>query len=568
MAKKRIFPIFIITLTIGIGLIAYGFYDADFSITGLTSFSFITVPIDPTTGQILGTVKFGAPDVVPFERSGTILSAEIGQRCDKPRSGEVISPTNNWVIPFGRIGSGDRNAEVSWHGYNGIDCGYGYAEWDLTDLPNDFVATGIRLQLNLKSVQGAGTESNNSISCTIVSLGENVDTIGVQTLPNRITWGSDIGGTQSQQMASTLVPVDSSTGDFVAWGGAYIPSAIGLGSGGTSPNSWCKTVGVKTFVFGQMKNSGFNSTKGVETFNKALPLDSKFTLGFTGGGGAGKFVIDQQWWKDNGALLVTGYSNPIKCNIGFKQVDFRCVPIICPKGEKVDPTTNQCAPIQCPVGQVLQFIQEQVSCIALAGVSCPQPILAVCTPIQCKAGEELVGSTCQQIVCPSGTHLIGSTCDPLACGEGFEVSGNECALKTCTVGEELVGDNCQKIVCPINTSLQGNDCVELSCPSLQIAIDNKCQTPPEEVPVQDPVNGDTTEPYELPTCGMNEKLVGDTCFPIDLNCPAGTESHENVCVQRLPSLLQISGINPSLFLITGLIIAGMSGIGIIVRRRA
>ena len=548
MAKKRIFPIFVITLAIGIGLIVYGFYDADFSIAGLTGFSFISVPIDPTTGQILGTVKFGAPDVVPFERSGSVISRELGNGCLLPKVLPITS-TSVYEIPFGRIGSGDRNAEVMWHGWDGIDCAYGYAEWDLTELPNDFVATSVRLQLNLKQVQGAGTTSNNSISCTIVYLGQNVDQIGLQNIPNRVTWGSNTGGTSSQTMHQTYTPVDSSTGDFVAWGGsAYTPSITsGVGSGAPSTGDWCKTIGVKTFVFGQILNSQFDSQKGVTTFNKALPLDSKFTLGFTVNGvGAGKFVIDQQWWKDNGSLLVTGYSNPIKCDTGYKQVDFRCVPIICAEGEKVDPSTNTCKIIQCPVGEEL--------------------VGSICKPVLCNVGEELVGSTCQQIVCQEGTNLVGSTCDPLACGEGFEVSGNECTLKTCSVGEELVGNNCQKIVCPINTGLEGNDCVELSCTSGQIAIDNKCQTPPEEVPI-DPIIGTDPIPYELPTCGGNEKLVGDTCFPIDLNCPEGTESHENICVQRLPSLLQVSGVNPLLFLIIGLIIVGISIAGIIVRRR-
>src|SRR3972149_9377411 len=342
MTKKSKFPIFIITLVIGLGVVAYGFYDADFSVAGLTGFSFISVPIDPTTGQILGTVKFGAPDVVPFERSGTIISAELGNGCVRPRTGQVLSPTSVYEIPFGRIGSGDRNAEISWHGWNGIDCAYGYAEWDLTDLPNDFVATGIRLQLNLKEVQGGGTIFNNPTNCDIVYLGNNVDQIGVQNIPNRITWGSNTGGLQSAKLGTTYVPVTPSTGDFLAWGGnAYIPSL--------SVNSladWCKTAGVKTFVFGQViSNSQFNQQKGVQTFNLALPLDSKFTLGFSGGYGTGKFVIDQLWWEQNGSLLVTGSSQPIKCGIGFTQVDFRCIPIVCETGFKVDVNTNQCTQI-------------------------------------------------------------------------------------------------------------------------------------------------------------------------------------------------------------------------------
>lgn len=549
--------IFTFTLLVGLSMVAVAIIQPEFIFGERPSaviggLSFIEVPIDPTTGAILGTVKFGAPIVVPFERSGTILSAEIGQRCDKPRAGEVISPTNNWVIPFGRIGSGDRNAEVSWHGYNGIDCGYGYAEWDLTDLPSDFVATGIRLQLNLKSVQGPGTETNNSISCTIVSLGENVDTIGVETLPNRIVWGSDIGGKQSQVMSTAYVPVDPSSGDFIAWGGsAYIPSLVGLGSGGSSPGSWCKTVGVKTFVFGQIVSptGPFNSTKGVETFNQALPLDSKFTLGFTTvGGGGGKFVIDQLWWEANGSLLVTGYSDPIRCDTGFRQIDFRCVPIVCPEGEKVDVNTNECAPIVCPAGEAL--------------------IGNICTPIVCNIGEELVGNTCQQIVCPSGTNLVGSTCDPLLCNIGYEISGNQCVLKTCGTGQQLVGNNCQAIQCPINTVLSGNDCIERSCPSGQISIDNVCQTPPLCItPGADPnncLNQDSGGNITI-ECQEGYQQVGDGCSPILLDCPLGTEQHENICRTIDPTELS-SGrgvvLDTTTILVIGAIIAGVSTVGL------
>ena len=545
-AKIRL-PIFLITLLIGISLVAIALLQPEVIFADTTrpldisGLSLIAVPIDPTGGQILGTVKFGAPNVVPFERSGTIHSAEIGTGCERPKIPNVYS--GEWEVPFGRIGSGDRNAEISWHGWNGIDCAYGYAEWDLTDLPNDFVATGIRLQLNLKEVQGGGTIFNNPTNCDIVYLGNNVDQIGVQNIPNRITWGSNTGGLQSAKLGTTYVPVTPSTGDFLAWGGnAYIPSL--------SVNSladWCKTAGVKTFVFGQViSNSQFNQQKGVQTFNLALPLDSKFTLGFSGGYGTGKFVIDQLWWEQNGSLLVTGSSQPIKCGIGFTQVDFRCIPIVCETGFKVDVNTNQCTQIICPVGEEL--------------------IGNICTPIICNVGEELVNNTCQQIDCPSGTHLTGSTCDPLICGEGFEINGNECTLKTCGIGQELIGDNCQAIQCPINTVLNGNDCLERACPTNQISIDNICRDQPN-VNATGQIVEVGGEPLQI-ECGIGFSQVGDGCLPVELDCPVGTEPHQNICVQRLPSLLQIqTGLDPTIFLIIGLVITGMSGIGIITKRR-
>lgn len=610
MVKKgRKFPIFVITLVIGLGLIAIAFVQPEFvfgdtsqpfDFASFVGLSLIEVPIDPTGGQILGTVKFGAPIVVPFERSGTILSADFIGGCT-----QVIDPaisTTLREVPFGRIGSGDRNAEVSWHGYNGVNCGFGYLEFDLTDLPNDFVATGVKFQLNLKSVQGRGTPTNNSISCTVIYLSNTIDEIGERNLPNRIMWGSNIGGTSSNRLHNSYIPTDPLSNDFVAWGGSkYTPSIPSVfGTGAPSTGEWCRTIGVKSFTFGQISPDGtFSTQKGVDTFNQALQFNQltqkgndKFTLGFfVNGVGANKFVIDHQWWEENGSLLVTGSSQPIRCGIGFNQVDFRCVPIICDVTEQLDQTTNECVAIQCETGETLEIIDEPIACIALCiddpstpefecGSACPDSISrAVCTPIQCNVGEKLINDTCTKIICEEGTHLVGSTCDPLFCGEGFEITGNECTVKTCSIGQELIGDNCQDIVCPINTRLNGNDCIEISCPTGQVAIDNVCQDPPilDPVECEADIFGELIDPTCIPAdggvdptmlnCDAGFKQIGDSCLPIELNCPAGTEEFENNCRNIVPSLLQISGTDPTLFLIVGIVITGMSGVGIVARRR-
>lgn len=558
--KSRKFPIFVITLFIGLGLIAIAFVQPAFifgdsgrialDISDVTGLTLIDVPIDPTGGQILGTVKFGAPIVVPFERSGTILSADGGCVTAK-------DPTNLALgseVKFGRIGSGDRNAEVSFHNFNGVNCGYGYAEWDLTDLPNDFVATGFTLQLNLKSIQ------SGSSACYIGFVTDTFDEIGERSIANRMLWGSEQGGSSSTQIKTTLggaTPTDPDGNrlahDFLAVG-QFVSNQPKYAT------DWCETTGTKRWTFSKIEATGFrvladgtvtNSPTGarlrpdigVESFNNQVQFNpitqlgnDKFMLVFYGGsirGGASPNVIDHQWWEENGSLLVTGSSQPIRCGIGFNQVDFRCIPIECQTGEKVDANTNECTPIICEEGNELQE--------------------NICVPIQCNIGEELIGSTCTTITCEEGTHLVGSTCDPLFCGEGFEITGNECTVIPCPSGQELIGDQCQGIVCPDNTRLIGNDCKEITCGVGQIAVNNVCQD---------------ENTVGTPNCEAGFEAIGNVCTPIILDCPAGTEEFENNCRNIVPSLLQISGTDPTLFLIVGIVITGMSGVGIVARRRA
>jgi len=592
MAKKSKFPIFVITLVIGIGFIAVAFLQPEFifgdtsqpfDLSSFVGLSIIEVPIDPTTGQILGTVKFGAPIEVPFDRSGTVLSADGACQSLK----DLNDRSKGSEVKFGRVGSGDRNAEVSFHNFNGINCSYGYAQWDLSKLPNDFIATGFTLQLNLKQIQSGQQR------CGIGYVDDTIEEIGLTRLPNRSLWGNNEGSfgfPSGSKLLTSLVPdaspiFSSTKTDFLVVGHNVVNKP-------KLDTDWCESTGVKRWIFAQIEPTSFlrvgdpkeirqplvasttriNIQAGVDAFNAQLQKGTdKFTIVFYGGsfiGGSGANVIDHLWWEENGSLLVTGSSQPIKCNVGFREVDFRCVPIVCDVTFQFNQVTNECEPIQCEADENLQVIQERLECILICQddgfggcIPCPDNTIsrAVCVPIvtqppmtECESPLILIGETCQD---PT------FVCDViLNCQEGTipDFNGCGCVLIECPIGQELIGDQCQTITCPLNTRLIGNDCVEISCPMGQISIDNKC------VPITSCLDcgGDGTI-----ICDFDLKQVGDQCVPFELDCPEGTEEFENNCRNIFPSLLQVSGIDPTLFLITGLVITGMSGVGIVARRR-
>ncbi len=596
MAKRKSFGnrIFIVPVLAGLGLIIFGFLGNPFdpfddpiiqvdTLNEITGLTIIDVPIDPTTNQILGTVKFGAPIVVPFERSGTILSADGA--CETLV--DLDDPRGKREVKFGRLGSGERNAEVSFHNFNGINCGYGYAEWDLTDLPNDFIATGFTLQLNLKSTQ------SNQQRCHIGFVDNTLDEITARNLPNRMLWGSDTGGIN--KITTSLVPVDTTKTDFLAVG-----KFIDFGTNKKYDNDWCESAGVKRWIFSKIEATGFlrdadgiirepliasgariNQQAGVDAFNQQLQFNpitqkgnDKFLLVFYGGvlgsGGSGSNIIDHQWWEENGSLLVTGTSKPISCPIGFEQVGFECVPIICDVTFQVNQVTNECEPIQCEANENLQVVEEFLACPAVCiddpftptfecGSLCSGSISrAVCVPIVTQP---------PMTECESPLILIGETCqDPtfqceviLNCQEGTRPDINNCGceLIECSIGQELVGSQCQTITCPTNTVLMGSECIEKSCPIGQISIDNKCV----DTEFCLDCGGDGTI-----FCEAGFKQLGDTCVPIELNCPVGTVEHENVCVSFLP--LQIgTDTSPLMFIIAGAIVIGLTIMGLIIRSR-
>jgi len=615
MAKKKKFStkriaIFSIGMIIGLGLIVFDQFDTISGLTtgDLTGLTLIDVPIDPTTGQILGTVKFGAPIEVPFDRSGTVLSADGACQSLK----DLNDRSKGSEIKFGRVGSGDRNAEVSFHNWNGINCSYGYAQWDLSKLPNDFIATGFTLQLNLKQIQSGQQR------CGIGYVDDTIEEIGLTRLPNRSLWGNNEGSfgfPSGSTLLTSLVPdaspiFSSTKTDFLVVGHNVVNKP-------KLDNDWCESTGVKRWTFAQIEPTSFlrvgdpleireplvasntriNIQAGVDAFNAQLRKGTdKFTIVFYGGsfiGGSGANVIDHLWWEENGSLLVTGSSQPIKCNVGFEQIGFRCVAIVCPLGEIVDIFTNQCVPIQCPVGEFLQILDSTlIACPSVCIIDFPidialeeplirdpddfvngdvQPIIfptcentcnfqtsrAFCFPLpedsDCAFDEALVDGVCQPV-------KIEFVCDvELFCNEGFlpNETGCQCELIECSLGQELVGGSCQSITCPLNTVLVGSDCMPRTCMFGQVSIDNVCQN------VENLTDLDGTPIQIFIECASGFKQIGDNCVPIDLDCPDGTVPQENVCVKFLPSLTVTSAPELGTISIIGIVTFAGSLFGLV-----
>jgi len=590
--------IFLIPIAIGLGMIVFGFlgnpidpfddpvidFDTFVGVLlggDITGLSLIDVPIDPTTNQILGTVKFGAPIIVPFERSGTIISADGA--CESLV--DINMPKGKKEVKFGRLGSGERNAEVSFHGWNGLNCAYGYAQWDLTKLPNSFQATGFTLQLNLKEKQ------TNQQSCGIGFVDNTLDEITARNLPNRMLWGSDTGG--FSKLTTSLVPEDKTKTDFLAVGHFVVNNP-------KYDNDWCESTGVKRWTFSQIEPTKFlrladgtireplvaigarlNQQAGVDAFNQQLQFNPTTQLGndkfllvfYSQGTGSGTNVIDHQWWEENGSLLVTGTSQPINCRIGFAQVGFECVPVICSVTQTLDRDTNECIDIVCEEGETLEIFDELIACTA---VCLDDPF----TPtFEC--GGQCSGSI-QRAVCVSE---ITSICDAVIdCQEGTTLRSDSCGCEpiTCPTGKELIESTCQEIICPINTRLMGSDCVPINCAIGQVAIDNVCQKP------IDPITNQTDFCITLfdPVCGVNGQTFSNSCFAevqgteilhagqcligenVPKDCPIGTVAKQNTCVNVLPDLLSISDeLPPIAFIIAGALIAGLSTVGFVVKGR-
>ncbi len=488
-------------MLVGAGLIIFDQADA---ITGLfsvapslTGLSILDVPIDPTTGGVLGSIILGAPDLVPQEQTGTHISS--------------VAPTFTCTEDFGRRLAGARNSDpIFWtkrsNGVAGVDCAFTWAQWDISSIPAGFVATSVGFKMEVLSVSGVGG------NLCIISFNDfDVDTVPEADLIRKL-----------RSEAKWIFEGVSA--------GATFGTSKGAVSVQDPSGAWCKTVGIKSFNFGQT---------AVDEVNLALNNGvNKLVLGFA----PRDFVsqtnpneqtrISNQYWATQGSWVITGSSPPIDCGQGFIQDEFRCVPILCIQGEAVN-ATNQCSPIVCGSNEEL--------------------MADVCVPIQCTSGQTFnnVTNMCDNVSCPIGQFANATNqCQDLVCDTamGEIVSGNECIIKTCGIGTELVGANCQTISCPANTMLSGSDCVEIACATGSALIDGQC--------VVGGTVGDVTCP-----AGFNQ--VGNSCAIAPESCPLGTVPAVNVCIQVVPDLM-ISGFpEVGILSIAGIAIFAGSFLGLV-----
>jgi len=533
--------VLIIGMIVGAGLVIF---DQQQAIAGFISgaptpsLSILDIPIDPTTGGILGTIIFGAPDETG-DRSGAVLTPSGLGSCIQD-----IDPTlgRDLEWKFGRQLIGDPNVAPIWHPIDGNNCAIGYMEWDLRDVPNDFTATSVRFQLEL--IQKSSLPQGGK--CGIIVLDQTLDQIGEMNLGQRsidIEF-SGLGTSIPNPLGSNfpnipaLTIADPDDFWFVGAGGGQ------TNFGNTQSGEWCETLGIKRWTVGRLipdrefagvGQGTFDPQFGVDAFNKALTDgQDRFTMIIvpTRGYGSGVFAVNYDYWKTQGSLLVEGSSPPIRCDAGFELQGFRCVGITCPDGQTVNLSNNMCEPIECPLGQDLQ--------------------VNLCVPLQCESGQTINNQTgfCENIQCPVGQSFVGSACQDLICDIGFEISGNECKLKTCGTGQELIGDQCQAIQCNTpNTILVGSDCVQRTCNSNELLVDGQClnitelsfETCSELIPFSDGVleitDCQTADPTAPIICLAGFKAVGNTCVQLPQNCPEGTRAQENICVQVLPSLM-------------------------------
>jgi len=585
--KKKVsstrIAMFAVGMVIGLGLIIFDQFETIEGIisgTETPSLAFVDVPIDPFTGGILGTIIFGAPDEFG-ERSGAILTPSGLGSCVQD-----IDPTlgRDFEWKFGRQLTGDPNVAPIWHPINGVNCAIGYMEWDLRDIPNDFRATSVRFQLEL--IQKSSLPQGGK--CGIIVLDQTLDQIGEMNLGQR-SIDIEFSGLET----STPNPLGSNFPNIPAPTIADPDDFWFVGVGNQQVNfentgDWCQTLGIKRFTVGRqipdrefagIGGGTFDPQFGVDAFNKALTDgQDRFTMIIvpTSGYGSGVFAVNYDYWKTQGSLLVEGTSPPITCGIGFAQVDFRCVPIICDVTQTLNRITNECELIQCQADETLQIFEEPVACIAVCiddpstpeiecGSSCPDTIQrAVCVPTTTTPPDIAM---CQVVLnCQEGTRPTANNCS--------------CELLECPIGQQLVGDNCQIIQCNTpNTILVGSDCVERNCTSNQLLVDGQCvnitdlsfETCSELIPFSDGVleisDCQTADPTTPIICLDGFTPVGNTCVQLPENCPIGTVAQENICVQVLPDLMISQAPELGFITITGIVIFGGSFFGLVGSRR-
>jgi len=493
----------ILGMGIGFGIIAIAelgdfAVGVDFRFTG---FDILQVQTDPITGEIIGSVVIGKPVQAGYGWTGAKKS--------------VNCPLNTQSI--------QKNSQPTWSGGTSSGgCQFGFAEWDVSDLPDDFDAT--KLQLKFKQDKLLSISQIPNRSCRIGIIEQAIDTIAFAQFNTKL-FNPDI----------TVLNGD-----------------------------WCQTLGIKTVQL----DAGAS-----DAFERAVRGDDRFTLTFTmstitKGGGCCP-TIDINYWATEGSVIIDGKAKPVICPVGTEIVGFQCVALECDVGFEVN--GNICSAIQCSIGeQLIGSICTPIQCQVgeqLIGNDCSAIICAVgttligndCDQIVCNDGFTLSGNECTPIVCPVGNELVGSSCQTIACPIGTFLQGNNCVDIICPIGTILEASDCSPILCDVGENLVGNICQPLQCQLGERLVGNNCETITCEVGFE-LIGSECTEIQ----CPANTERQGDQCVDVALNCPVGTLERENVCVQLIPQL-QATGAPVSLLTITGVGIFLISFGGFIVR---
>ena len=555
--KKVKYPIFVLTLFIGLGLIGISilqpesiFGDPGEQIIGeflfgsiqeftggLSALEFVQLDVDPT-GQVIGNIILGKPD-----RSGFLQTVD-----GSFTTYESTSQGTSYPLSFGT----QQNPTKKW---------YCFAEWDLSSVPNTFTASSIRIRIDPQNyfpnlAENFCTFPSGSNLCNL----SQIATCRIALETSQIEGNGQLIINDQNRVGGSLVFIDG---------------------------FWCK------IAIGQTVSST-NSAFVNEVTNSIRGGDEKLTLIVTMNEVTGEPNSGCCWeqdvlkWATAGSVTITGTSTPIICPSGTKlSTNFECEPLNCEAGNVVGGTGgNECVPLVCGIGSEVDLASN------------------TCKVIQCDVGQTLVGGSCQDIICETGTILQGTSCEQIICETGFELLGSSCEQKVCSTGFELVGDSCLSITCPIGTILEGNNCNPITCPQGTFLSANECQQITCESGQM--LNGNVCQSIQCEigeilvdntcqqqltcpsgqeligseclgiSCLATEQLQGNTCVKIPLNCPEGSEEFNNVCVQQVaalestPTLQFFSSttglIDPFVFLIAGVIIAGMSAAGIVIRR--
>ena len=163
--NPRVRNFLIVGMVIGFGIIALGEVgDFGFELdVQLTGFEILQVQTDPVTGEIIGSVILGKPIQSGYGWTGAIKSTNC------PLSVQSVH----------------KNFEVQWSGGTSSGgCQYGFAEWDVSDLPDDFDATDLKLKFNQQKALTISSIPNRS--CRIGVVEQPIDTIAFSQVNSKL----------------------------------------------------------------------------------------------------------------------------------------------------------------------------------------------------------------------------------------------------------------------------------------------------------------------------------------------------------------------------------------------